>query len=276
MAILRVVRRVLTYVFLLLVAMVSLLPLYWVFSTALKEPRVIIVLPPEWIPWPPTFENFRMLLAGNPFGRWFLNSVIVSSGITVSVLFTSALAGYAFAKKEFVGKEFLFWIIIGSMMIPRHVTIVPLYLLAFKLKLINTYTGLIAPGLMSAFGVFLMRQFIRTIPSALIDAARMDSCTELGVFLKVIVPLSKPALAVLAIFTFMGTWNEFLWPLLVAQDKMMYTLQVALPTITSGEYMTYYGKLMAGTALAAMPMVVVFFSLQKYFVRGLRIGALRG
>jgi multiple sugar transport system permease protein len=185
------------------------------------------------------------------------------------------MAGYAFAKKEFPGKTLIFWSLLSTMMIPGMVLLVPLFLLVSRMGLINNFGGLILPGLVGAFGVFLMKQFIQTLPTELIDAARIDGAGEMGVYARVILPLSKPALAVLGIFSFMGAWNDFLWPLLITQSKVMRTLAVGLATLQQ-ESMTDYGLLMAGSAFAAVPMIIVFFAFQKHFLKGLTIGGLKG
>ena len=263
------------YVILSLWALWALLPLFWMFSTSFKEVRAAIKIPPEWLPTHPTFVNYQVLFARAPVFRWLLNSGIVAVAHTISMLLFCSMAGYAFAKKDFPGKNAMFWSLLSTMMIPGTVLLVPLFLLVSRMGLINNFGGLILPGLVGAFGVFLMKQFMQTLPGELLDAARIDGASELGVYSRVVLPLSKPALAVLGIFSFIGAWNDFLWPLLITQSKMMRTLAVGLATLQQ-ESMTDYNLLMAGSAVAAIPMIIVFFACQKHFLKGLTIGALKG
>lgn len=263
------------YIILSLWALWALLPLLWMVSTSFKEIRAAIKVPPEWFPAHPTAINYQVLFARAPVFRWLLNSGIVAMSHTLSMLLFCSMAGYAFAKKEFPGKQAMFWALLSTMMIPSMVLLVPLFLLVSRMGLINNFGGLILPGLVGAFGVFLMKQFMQTLPSELLDAARIDGASELGVYARVVLPLSKPALAVLGIFSFIGAWNDFLWPLLITQSKMMRTLAVGLATLQQ-ESMTDYGLLMAGSAVAAIPMIIVFFACQKHFLKGLTIGAVKG
>jgi len=263
------------YVILTLWALWALLPLFWMFTTSLKEVRAALKIPPEWIPSHPTLVNYQVLFARAPALRWMLNSAVVAAAHTASMLLFCSMAGYAFAKKEFPGKTLMFWSLLSTMMIPGMVLLVPLFLLVSRMGLINNFGGLILPGLVGAFGVFLMKQAIQTLPTELLDAARIDGASEIGVYSRVVLPLSKPALAVLGIFSFMGAWNDFLWPLLITQSKMMRTLAVGLATLQQ-ESMTDYGLLMAGSAVAAIPMIIVFFAYQKHFLKGITIGGLKG
>lgn len=263
------------YVILSLWALWALLPLFWMFSTSFKEIKAAITIPPEWFPRHPTLLNYQVLFARAPVFRWLLNSGIVAAAHTISMLLFCSMAGYAFAKKDFPGKNTMFWMLLSTMMIPSMVLLVPLFLLVSRMGLINNFGGLILPGIVGVFGVFLMKQFMQTLPNELLDAARIDGASELGVYSRVVLPLSKPALAVLGIFSFMGAWNDFLWPLLITQSKMMRTLAVGLATLQQ-ESMTDYGLLMAGSAIAAIPMIIVFFAWQKHFLKGLTIGAIKG
>jgi multiple sugar transport system permease protein len=253
----------------------ALLPLYWMVVTALQQPTLTVTFPPEWFPSNPTFLNFTRFL-GRPFVfRWTANSLAISLAVTAIQVFTCAMAGYAFAKKKFPGGNFLFYLYIASMMIPGQVTLVPLFLIMSSLGFLDTYWGLILPGIAGPFGVFLMKQFISTLPTDLIEAAIIDGCGEWQTFIKVILPLSKPGLAVLGIFTFMGQWNEFLWPLIVTNSSNMRTLPVGLALLQE-ELPMQYGLLMAAATYAAIPMIVVFLMFQKYFLKGITVGALKG
>jgi len=264
------------YVILVAWALITLFPLYWMVTTAIKPPTFVMSLPPEWIPKQVTFENFVEMFAGRPLARWTMNSVIVAGGVTLFQLVTAAMAGYGFSKKEFPGREAIFWLYISSMMIPGFALIIPLYQLAVTLKLTNTYLGVMMPGLASSFGTFLMRQFIRTLPTELLDAAKIDGCTEIGVFRRVVLPLSLPGLAVLGIFVFVGQWGSFLWPMIVTNKDLLKILPVAVGTLGTSELRTNYGAVMAGSTYIALPMFIVFFFFSKYFLRGVTIGALKG
>ena len=258
-----------------ILALAAVLPLYWMVATAIQQPTLTMQFPPEWIPSNPTLDNFRRFFARPHIWNWTLNSGIVAVIVTTLQLFLAALAGYTFAKKKFLGDKFLFWLYVGSMMVPDQVTLVPLYLLMSKLQFLNTYKGLIAPGLAGPFGVFLMKQHISTLPTELLDAAKIDGCSEWALFQKVVLPLSKPGLAVLAIFTFVGQWNGFLWPLIVTSSSSMRTLPVGL-TLLQEEVPMQFALLMAGATYAAIPMLVVFLAFQRYFLEGVTVGALKG
>ena len=252
-----------------------LFPIYWMFSTSFKNSRRVLDFPPEMWPSVVTLENYQVLFHQPLFIRWFLNTVFYAGSVTIGQLFFCTLAGYAFAKARFPGSKVIFWLIISTMMVPGQVTLVPLYKLMATFHWVDTYYGLIIPGIVAPFGIFLMKQFLQTIPTEIIDAARIDGCSEFGVFWRVILHLAKPGMAVLGIFTFTGTWNGLLWPLVIANSDRMKTLQVALPALQLREQ-TNFALQMAGAAVASIPVFIVFFALQKYFVRGITIGAMKG
>jgi multiple sugar transport system permease protein len=257
-------------------AIVSLFPLYWMATTALKPPTAVMSLPPDWIPRDVSLNNFREAFANSPVMRWTINSLIMSLAVTAFQLVFATMAGYGFAKKSFPGKEILFWIYISSMMIPGFALLIPLFTLMARLELVDTYIGLIAPGLSAPFGVFLMRQFIQTLPTELIDAAKIDGCSELRVFWDIIRPLAKPGMAVLGIFVFMAQWSAFLWPLIVTNSSEMRTLMVGFALLANREMRVNYGAMMAAATYMALPMLVVFFAFQRYFLRGITIGGIKG
>ena len=257
-------------------AIVALFPLYWMVTTALKPPSIVMSLPPEWIPRTLTLANFADAFGASPVLRWTANSLIVAGGVTIGQLLFASMAGYGFAKKQFPGKEILFWVYVSSMMVPGFALLIPLYTLMASLGLINTYVGIAAPGLSAPFGAFLMRQFMQTLPSELVDAGRIDGCGELGVFWRIMLPLAKPGLAVLGIFVFMGQWGAFLWPLVVTNSSDMRTLVVGFATLAQRELRVNYGASMAASTYIALPMLVVLFAFQRYFLRGVTIGALKG
>ena len=257
-------------------AVVSIFPLYWMVTTALKPPSIVMSLPPEWIPTSVSLNNFREAFANSPVARWTLNSLFMALSVTAFQVMFATMAGYGFAKKQFPGRELLFWVYVSSMMIPGFALIIPLFTLMTKLGLVNSYMGLIAPGLSAPFGVFLMRQFIQTLPTELIEAATIDGCSELGVFKNIILPLSKPGIAVLGIFVFMGQWNAFFWPLIVINSSKMMPLTVGFALLANRELRVNYGALMAAGTYMALAQVFVFFAFQGYFVQGITVGGIKG
>jgi len=267
---------ILVWVVLVLVAIVALWPMYWLYITALTPTQDTVKTPPDLIPIHASLANFSHLFTqAKDYWRWALNSLLISLSVTAFHLFFDTMAGYAFAKKRFPGRNFFFWLILSTLMIPSHVTLVPLYLVARHLHLINNILAVILPGTADVFGIFLMRQYIQTLPSELEEAARMDGCTEPGIFWRIIVPLSRPALGALAIFSFVRYWNDFLWPLIVLQKSQHYTLPVGVASL-QGEFRTDFGLIFAGAGLAALPMIVFFLIFQRYFIEGVRMGAVKG
>jgi multiple sugar transport system permease protein len=267
--------RPLAWLVLLVTAVIAVFPMYWLFANALTP---ILAIPPLTPILVPAFklDNFQRLLFGNQYYlRWMLNSTLVALAVTTWHVFFDTLAGYAFAKKHFPGRRLLFALILSTLMIPIHVTFIPLYIINRELGLIDSLWALILPGTASVFGIFLMRQFIQTLPSELEDAARIDGCSEFGVFRHVILPLSRPGMAALAIFTFVRSWNDFLWPVIALIKPQNYTLTVGVANL-QGEFMTDWGIIFSGAALAALPMIAFFFLFQRYFIEGVRMGALKG
>jgi multiple sugar transport system permease protein len=262
------------YALLILWAVLSLMPFFWMLSISFMNVVTLLRMPPQLIPEPFTWMNYERLLARSMLPRWELNSVLVALTNTAVSLFVSSFYGYIFAKKVFPGRQVLFWVLICTLMVPFHVTIIPIFLMFRNFKMINTYWALIVPGLFSAYGVFLMRQVMKTLPSELVEAAKIDGCREFGIYWRIMLPLAKPGLAVLGIFTFVGNWNDFFWPLVVLNDPKMYTLPVGLPTLQA--QWTDYGLLMAGAVLAALPTIVMFLAFQKYFLQGVTVGAIKG
>lgn len=264
------------YLILILGAIIMLLPFVWMLSASSKTMAEIFQLPPRWLPATLTLKNYQQVFAEQPlFGRFFLNSVIVAAFTVVSVLITSSLAGYAFAKFDFPGKNLLFVLFLSSMMIPFQVRMVPLYIMVSDWHLTDTYAGLILPGLVEAFGIFLMRQFITSIPNDLLDAARIDGASEPRIVLQILLPLLRPALSALAIFTLIGNWEAFLWPLLITNAEEMRTLPIGLASF-AGRYIQRVDLEMAAATIAILPMVIVFFLLQKRFIEGITLSGLKG
>ena len=267
--------RIVVYGTLALWALWSLLPIYWMFSTALQEPSLVLAMPPEIIPKQVTLINMVNLFKRAPVLRWTLNSVIVAVGQTVGYLVTSTMAGYAFAKKQFPGKEAIYWVLMATLMIPGFVILVTRYTLVSDLKMTDSYWGLILPEIAGPMGIFMMRQFMQSLPSELFDAARIDGCNEWGVFRRIVIPLAVPGIAVLGIFSFVYSWNDFIWPLVVTNTTAMRTLPVGLASMQRWQT-TNFGLLMAGATYAALPMMILFFAAQRYFLKGITIGALKG
>ena len=249
------------------------LPLWWMLSTALSgNPTGASV---SFIPSQPTLANFEELFATEPVGRWFFNTIVFAGSVTAFNLVFDSLAGYALAKIEFVGREKLFLLFVATIMVPAMVTLIPVYVLLAELGWVNTYKGLIAPLIANPLGIFLLRQHFMNLPSALGDAAKIDGCNELQTFYKVYLPLAKPALATLGIYTFVTTWKNFEWPLIIASDESMYTLPVALFAVRN-QYFTEWGLVMAAAAVIVLPVIAVFLSAQKHFIRGMTLSGMKG
>lgn len=272
---LRAVRSVLTHALVYFFAAATILPFVWMILSSFKDLGEILSFPPTWWPENFTFENYANAFGAAPFGRFYLNSMLVATAVTVGQLFTCSLAAYAFARMRFRGRDVLFYLFLGTMMVPIHVTMIPSFLILHWVGWIDTYAALIVPGLASAFGTFLLRQFFLSIPKELEEAAFIDGCSRFGVLWRIILPLSKPALATLAIFTFMAVFNDFIWALIVLNTEDLYTVQLGL-AIFRDRYSTEWGNLMAGSVVATLPILIVFFFGQKYFIRGITLSGLKG
>lgn len=265
----------LKYLILAAGAFIMVFPFLWMIIASLMTAGEIQLRPPVWLPAEPQFSNYSDLADSIPMGRLYFNSLFTSGLIVFGVLLSSSLAGFAFAKYRFPGRELLFYIILATMMIPFFVTLIPVFFIVRQLGWIDTYQGLVVPGLTSAYGIFLMRQFIITLPDELIDAARIDGASELRIYWRIIVPLVKPALATLGTFAFIGSWNAFLWPLLVINSRELMTLPLGINSMKS-LYADNTNLLMAGTAVAVIPMLFVFIFLQRYFIQGIALTGLKG
>ena len=257
------------------VAIIALFPLYWMITTALTPSEAAIQVPPTLIPNEPTLDNFARLFEQAPVFLWAMNSLIIAVAIMIGHVIFDSMAGYAFAKKRFRGKNLLFVLIVGSLMIPVHVTLVPRFILVSEIGLVNNPLGVILPSIADVFGIFLMRQFISSLPSELEDAARVDGASEWQVFWRIVMPLSRPAVATVAIFSFVGAWNAFLWPLIVLSRRELLTLPVGVATLQQ-EFTQNIGMVMAGAAVGAIPMIILFLLFQRYFLEGVRVGGIKG
>jgi multiple sugar transport system permease protein len=264
------------FVLLCFLALLFLAPVYWMLSTSLKPEADAIASPVQWVPLHPTLENYREVLT-SPDGnilRWTWNSLFVAVVFTVLHLALCAITAYPLARMQFRGRNAWFWFILSSLMIPGIVTLVPTYLMMLQFNWINSFHALIWPGIASVFGIFLLRQFFISIPRELEEAARLDGAGSWQVLWRIILPLSVPSLVTLGVFSFMGSWNNFIWPLYVMTDVDKMTLPVGITTF-SQRYVTEYGKLMAATALAAIPVLIAYLVAQRYLVAGLSTSGMK-
>ncbi len=257
-----------------LIAILSFAPFFWMLSASLMHSGEANTYPPRFIPSEIDFSHYVDLFSRlNLFG-YLRNSLFLSIAVTAVSLLVNSMSGYAFAKFRFPKKDIVFKFLITSMVIPGQVTMLPLFLLLKQMHLINTYFAIIIPGMVSIFGVFLIRQYAQTIPDSLIEAAKMDGASEVQIYRKIILPLCRPILVTLGIFTFMGTWNDFLWPLIVMTDSSMYTLPVAIANLM-GEHVQDTELMMAGSVLTTLPMVLLFIALQKFYIGGIMMGGVK-
>jgi len=258
----------------LLISIVTLLPFLWMLGASFMTTGEASTFPPRFIPSYFTLQQYITLFERLALGRYFLNSLILAISVAVTSLLINSMAGFAFAKFSFKAKRPLFTILLSSMIIPAQVTMLPVFLLLNKLGLLNTYFGIIIPGMASIFGIFLIRQYLQSIPDSLLEAARLDGARDFTIYWRIILPLAKPVLVTLALFTFMGTWNDFLWPLIVMTKQSMYTLPVALANLL-GEHVLDPEMMMAGSVITTLPVLVVFLMLQKYYIQGILLGGLK-
>jgi len=273
----RRVGRVVQHALLAIVAIIPLFPLYWLLISALKSPAEFSQIPPTWFPTAPSLDATTTALTAVPFFQSMLNSIIIAGGATISVLVTSILAGYVFAKHRFAGRDLIFWGIIATMFLPPIVTIVPLYYLVSSMGLSDTYLGVMLPWLANAFGIFLMRQFIQDIPDELIEAARMDGAGEFRIVWQFVVPLLKPAIVTLAVFMFVYSWNNFLWPLSILKSEALYPVVLTLNRLMSYTMsFEYQNVVLAGAIIASLPTLLVFLVTQRVFVAGIAASGVKG
>lgn len=268
--------------FLILFALLYLVPYLWMVGMSFKPDSEIFS--GNILPHAPTLEQYRRLLQGYQFGditlrvefgAYYRNTVFVTVVSLVLVLFTDALAAYTFAKFDFRGKTVLFWLMIGTMLLPIYATLIPAFWLFSRLKLINTYSALILPGVVDAYGIFLLRQYMESIPNELLDAAKVDGAGSFRRFWQIMVPLSRPALGTLAIFRFLFVWNDYLWPLVVLRQETMYTLTIGIANMEIRQGLVVWGSQMAASVLATLPVVILVILMQRQFLRGLTAGAFR-
>lgn len=312
--------KAILYILLLIMGLASLLPLYWVFSTAfqlpayqnaeMKEPISFVEsVPPKLYPvgiteyysqWKQmkeaekigdtadtkyhkeklaevkklTFSSFVTLFTKTKILRWLFNSLYISLIVTIGIVFIDTMAGYALAKKRFPGRKILFWMIVSTMMVPEQVILVPTFIMVQKLHMFDSHWALILPNFAMAFGVFQMRQFLYAVPDELIEAAKIDGASEWRIFWSIIVPLAKPAMAVLGVFVFIQSWNSFLWPVIVINNADLFTLPAGLKTLQEANAANFK-MIMSGAAVAALPMIIIFTIFQKYMIKGLTVGGVK-
>ena len=264
-----------SYTLLIAFSIIMIMPFVWMILSTFKDQSELMRFPPKFLPDKFSLKNYVEVFSSFPFWRYYLNSILITTVAVTLTLLTSSLAGFAFAKYKFKGRNTIFKTLLGAMMIPFPVTIIPLYIMIYNLGLVDTYLALIVTGSVSIFGIFLMRQFIVTIPDDLIDAARIDGCSEFQIFRIIVIPNIRAPLSALAIFSFMGTWNAFLWPLLVVNNDEHRTVQLGVQYFTQR-----YGDLMhlqiTAAAMAVIPIVVLYLLLQKQFIEGITMTGLKG
>jgi ABC-type glycerol-3-phosphate transport system permease component len=273
----RLLVSIIRYVILIPVGFIFLFPFLWAVVTSLKKPAEILIVPIQWLPTVAQWINYTKIFTDTPFTRSFANSLLVSGSITVCVIFFGSLAGFALAKYQFPARNIYFAFILTTMTVPTFIFLMPHYLMIHAFGWVNTYWALVVPGCITAFGIFFMRQFIiSTVPDELIDAARIDGCAEFQLFLLIVIPLCKPAFLVLGVVTFITNWNDFLWPLIVTQNREMYTIQVLLSTLQeSYGTMKYMPLLMAGTTIAIIPGIILFILAQRQIVQGISLTGMK-
>lgn len=273
----KIVKYAVNYTIMIILALIFLLPMLWMVSTSLKPKREWFGKTIEWIPNTLTLENYEKIFnnGSTPLGRWFINSLLVATVTTLLILTIDALAAYAYARMEFPGRKALFGLLLATLFLPGIMFLVPNFVTVANLGLLNNYAGVIVPALAGVYGVFFLRQFFETIPKELEEAAEIDGANKLQTFYQVVLPLSRPALATLGIITFLGSWNDFLWPLLVLKDRQLQTLQPGLRTL-QGAYTSEYGLMMAGAVIVAIPVLLIYIALQRFIVASVASTGLKG
>lgn len=267
--------KIAAYILLTIGSFTMLIPFLWMISTALKSPAEAVAMPPVWIPQIFRIENFARAFEVAPFGRYFLNSVLITSISTLGELLTTILAAFAFAKMKFYGKNLLFTILIATMMVPGELLIIPNYLTISKLNLINTYSAMILPYLASVFSVFMLKQNFESVPNELYYAAKVDGTSDFKFLWMIMVPLSKSAIVAVAILKIIGSWNSFMWPLIVTNERLLRPLPVGLQAFTT-EAGTQYELLMAASTIVIAPMIIIYLFLQRYIIMGVAKSGLKG
>lgn len=268
------IKRTLFYSVLILGAFIMLIPFLWMLSTSLKNKGATMVFPPEFIPKEPTMENYRNVIESFPMLRFLFNSLLVAGLTTLGQIIFSSMAAYAFSRMQFKGRDSLFLLYLATMMVPAQVTMIPQFILIKQFNWLDSYQGLIIPTMFGVFGTFLMRQAMLSIPRELEEAAFMDGASHFKVFINVCLPLVKPTVATLGIFTFMASWNNFLWPLIVVNSKELATLPLGL-SLLEGRWGTDWGLMMSGVVISVVPILIVYLFAQKYFIQGMTMSGMK-
>jgi len=273
----RLIERVLIYTVLIIFALLVLVPIIWMLSTSFKPKSQWFAREIEWIPRTFTWENYAKIFANRstPIGRWFLNSLILGGITTVLTLLIDSLAAYAYARLEFPGRKLLFALLLSTLFLPGVMFLVPNFITVYQLGLLNTFPGVFLPALAGIFGIFFLRQFFESIPKELEEAAHIDGANTFQTFWSVVLPLARPALATLAVITFLASWNDFLWPLLILKERTLQTLPPGLRTL-QGAYTSEYGQMMAGAAIAAVPVLILYMFTQRYIVESVASTGVKG
>jgi len=269
------VKKLVVNALLVITALLTVAPLVWMISASLMPTGEATITPPPLIPSVPTITHYRELFTRMNFGRSFTNSMIVTGSITLLSLLLNSMAGYAFAKLRFSGRDRIFSFLVAALVIPTQVGMLPLFLILKSVHLVNSYWGVIFPSMATIFGVFLIRQFMLSIPDDLLDAARIDGAGEFRIYWSIVMPLARPVLVTLAIFMFMSAWNDFMWPLIVLTDSAKYTLPVAVANLV-GEHVQDTELMMASSVLTVLPVLILFLLLQRHYIAGIMVGSVKG
>ncbi len=276
----RILKKFFSYLLLSIFGLTMVLPFIWMISTSFKEAIEVFTEDPlnwrTWIPQNFVWQNYLEVFKVLPFLKFYFNSIVVAICVTLGVVVSSSLAGYAFSRLNFAGRDKIFFAYLATMMIPGAVTIIPVFILMRYLGWIDSYKALIIPAMFTAYGTFMLRQFFMTLPKDLEDAAKIDGCGFFGIFCRIILPLSKPALATLTVFTFIGNWQSLLWPLLVTNSIKMFTVPIGLAYFQSQYYLVNWTMLMAASAMAIMPIIIIFLFAQKFFIEGIKLEGIKG
>jgi len=263
------------YLLLSILSVVFILPFYWLMTTSIKPDAQIFRFPPVWIPHPPVWSNYKEGLTFIPFLLFLRNTLTICFSVVVGTILSCSLVAYGFSRIEWKGRDFLFFVMLSTMMLPAQVTMIPVFMIFRKLHWINTFKPLIVPAFFgNAFFIFLLRQFFMTVPQDLIDAARIDGSSEFGIYWRIMMPLSKPALATVGLFSFLNSWNDFINPLIYLLDEDKYTLSIGL-AMFQGQYGSEYGQLMAVTTVMTVPIIILFFFTQRTFIQGIKLTGLK-
>lgn len=265
------------YVGLVLFSLFFILPWVWMISTSLKNPNELAIWPPIWIPHPVRWDNYLQAFQTAQLGQYFLNTLYIAIPSVIGAVASNSIAAYGFSRVKWIGRDIVFGIVLGTLILPGFVTFIPLYIIFHRLGWINTYLPLIVPGFLgNPFFIFLLRQFFMGLPAELSDAARVDGCSEFGIFWRIILPLAKPALAVVALFQFIGSWNDYFGPLIYLSDKALYTISLGIANMQSSYGFMNFAWIMAATVMSVVPIIILFFFAQRTFIEGIALTGLKG